>query len=67
MSLEGRWCDRCDKRHTHMEICPLAPGFLELLRKWSAGEREDPMTWAAFGVALLLVFLVSSFFFTWLH
>jgi hypothetical protein len=65
MTLWGsHYCDRCERDHAAMEVCPLAPGYFELMRLWSAGERDDLMTWGALLVTLVIVFGLAMAAFT---
>ena len=50
-----RACPHCGGRHRLMEICPAAPGALELLRQYGEGERTPMHLLAVGGIVTLAV------------
>lgn len=50
-----RVCPHCGGRHRLMEICPAAPGAIELLRQYSHGDRTPVHMLAVGGIATLAV------------
>lgn len=48
-------CQHCGGRHRLMEICPAAPGAIELMRQFSHGERTPIHLLAVVGIATLAV------------
>lgn len=47
-----------------MEMCPNAPGYLDLMRSWLTGDRTDPMAWAAVYLTVIDIFLLALAIFT---
>jgi hypothetical protein len=51
----GRVCLHCGGTHRLMEICPDAPGAIELLRQYSHGDRTPVHVLAVGGIVTLAV------------
>ena len=64
----GRACPHCGGTHRLMEICPAAPGAIELLRQYSHGDRTPAHVLAVGGIVTLAVLwtvaVISAFLLT---